>query len=268
MARNPYEWFKFYFRDWLESERVRSMSPAAQGLYIRALSLQAIYGSIPSDIEELSIALQVKLSNMTAWSEVLAHMECEETDTCKRLYNNKLRCLLNDKQKLSKTRSKCAANAKQMQSNSKAIDDAKDSTCVRARRAHSNSQSKSNSKSKSLSSILEDSFNTFWAVYPNRKDKAAALKSWVKLNPDEALAKQITEHVQHRAENDFAWTKDNGQYVPMCSTFLNNSRWLDEYKAESRKTNPTDREGFMRYDASKVVPISEDELQNLEEVPF
>lgn len=236
MARNSYDWFKFYFRDWLESERVQRMAIAAQGLYIRALALQGIYGSIPADLEDLSLAMRVKISAFSDWDQVLPHFEVEEVDGEKRLYNKDLRAILVHKQKLSKTRSKIAANAKQLLSNSTSKSEAKASTRARAR---------SNSLSKSESKSLDDSFNSFWEVYPNRKDKEAARKAWVKLNPDEFLARQIAEHVSKRAFEDEQWTKENRKFVPMGSTFLNNKRWTDEYAPSCTIGPISNRQGYI-----------------------
>lgn len=72
-------------------------------------------------------------------------------------------------------------------------------------------------------------FEQFWSVYPRKDAKAVALRAWVKLAPSDDLRAQIVAHVQSRATSR-DWTKDNGEFVPHASTFLNQRRWEDEVK--------------------------------------
>lgn len=70
-------------------------------------------------------------------------------------------------------------------------------------------------------------FERFWAEYPRKVSKQAALKAWNKLDPDEALAQQIIQAVE-RFRRCPSWQQDNGQFVPYPATFLNGRRWEDE----------------------------------------
>lgn len=70
-------------------------------------------------------------------------------------------------------------------------------------------------------------FDQFWAEYPRKASKQAALKAWNKIDPDEALARQIIQAVE-RFKRDPSWQQDNGRYIPYAATFLNNRRWEDE----------------------------------------
>lgn len=76
-------------------------------------------------------------------------------------------------------------------------------------------------------SLMEKSFERFWRSYPRRVAKAAALKAWCRLDPDEALAEKIIRAVQNQ-KTWLAWTKDGGQYIPHPTTWLNQRRWEDE----------------------------------------
>jgi hypothetical protein len=82
---------------------------------------------------------------------------------------------------------------------------------------------------KSDASELDASFAHFWAVYPKRRDKARAKKAWTKLNPSPELVNNIVTHVVASAASP-DWRKDDGQYVPLPSTYLNGRRWEDELK--------------------------------------
>lgn len=66
----------------------------------------------------------------------------------------------------------------------------------------------------------------FWSLYPSCKrkvDKAGCQKIWAARNLDEqadAIQAAIT-----RAAADPSWTKDNGEFIPMPSTWLRQARW-------------------------------------------
>lgn len=74
---------------------------------------------------------------------------------------------------------------------------------------------------------LAESFEVFWRLFPNKKSKKDARKVWEKLKPSAELRLTLmTALGSHRLSRD--WTKDDGQYVPMASTWLNGERWTDE----------------------------------------
>lgn len=67
-------------------------------------------------------------------------------------------------------------------------------------------------------------FDEFWNSYPKKTAKAEAMKSWIKAKPEIANVLQTLQW-QKRSES---WTKDNGQYVPHASTYLNQRRFEDQ----------------------------------------
>ena len=70
-------------------------------------------------------------------------------------------------------------------------------------------------------------FESFWSAYPRKTAKPEALKSFTKINPDEqTLAKMLAAVERSKLSTD--WTKDNGQFIPFPSTWLNQRRWEDE----------------------------------------
>ena len=76
---------------------------------------------------------------------------------------------------------------------------------------------------------LAEAFEVFWKLYPNKKSKKDARKTWEKLKPSAELRQTLmTALGSHRVSRD--WTKDDGQYVPMASTWLNGERWTDVLK--------------------------------------
>ena len=84
---------------------------------------------------------------------------------------------------------------------------------------------------------MVEAFEVFWKLYPNKKSKKDARKAWEKLKPSAELRLTLmTALGNHRISRD--WAKDDGQYVPMASTWLNGERWTDELvPASAAKAN-------------------------------
>jgi len=76
-------------------------------------------------------------------------------------------------------------------------------------------------------------FNEFWKVYPNKTGKAKAETAFIK-----ALKKTTDEiimsAVKLNAISNQQWLKDNGQFIPMPATWLNQERWDDEIQTNEK----------------------------------
>jgi hypothetical protein len=74
---------------------------------------------------------------------------------------------------------------------------------------------------------LPAGFAEFWSIYPKtrRVAKRDCVKKW-KLHKFEAIADKIVADVRRQSASD-QWTKDDGRFVPMPSTYLNQRRWED-----------------------------------------
>src|SRR5690606_23860104 len=82
------------------------------------------------------------------------------------------------------------------------------------------------------------SFEKFWAAYPRRKSRGAALKAWTKLKPDAELTQQILDAIERQKEWREKAEKYNAKapksqqlFIPHWkhpSTWLNQQCWLDE----------------------------------------
>jgi len=69
-----------------------------------------------------------------------------------------------------------------------------------------------------------DEFCTFWTAYPRKEDKAKAWAAWQKAKVSLEVVLKALEW-QKKSEK---WLKEGGQFVPMPTTYINGSRWLDE----------------------------------------
>lgn len=78
-------------------------------------------------------------------------------------------------------------------------------------------------------------FLEFWKLYPRKTGKGGAYKAWKKIKePKTTLTKiQIALIWQKKLDQ---WIRDNGQYIPHPSTYLNQRRWEDEKPENIDKT--------------------------------
>ncbi len=75
-------------------------------------------------------------------------------------------------------------------------------------------------------------FEVFWNLYPKKQNKKK-VESWFKRNnPDEELMKIILEKLELFKKTE-QWQKNNKQFVPMPTTWLNGHRWEDEIILEN-----------------------------------
>lgn len=94
--------------------------------------------------------------------------------------------------------------------------------------SNSNTDIKSNTDTSPRNNLQlqEQAFEEFWGQYPRKVGKAVAKKKWLKLNPSCELKKEILAALEKHKQQD-QWVKDNGQFIPHASTWLNQERWED-----------------------------------------
>jgi uncharacterized protein YdaU (DUF1376 family) len=92
---------------------------------------------------------------------------------------------------------------------------------------HIDTDTDKNRKEHQLPPEGEDLFLKFWKLYPNKVGKAAAEKAWKKLKITDDLFALIAMGLTKQVVST-AWTKDNGQFIPHPSTWINGKRWEDE----------------------------------------
>lgn len=84
-------------------------------------------------------------------------------------------------------------------------------------------------REQSSKTLIEKRFDEFWAAYPKKVGKKAALSSWKKLKPTAELHDKIMTAVG-RARVTEQWLRENGRYIPNPTTWINQGRWDDEYE--------------------------------------
>jgi hypothetical protein len=91
---------------------------------------------------------------------------------------------------------------------------------------------------------LPAGFEDFWAAYPRKQAKQAALKAWTKIKPSPELLDRILADVRHRHQHDPGWHRG---FTPHPATYLNGARWEDDLTP----TNGDDRHAGPRESAAE-----------------
>ncbi|MEB3881569.1 hypothetical protein ODJ72_23780, partial [Pseudomonas guariconensis] len=103
-------------------------------------------------------------------------------------------------------------------------------------------------------------FSRFWKLYPRKVGKDKAEKAWAKLKVSQALFDKIVSALAKHRQLP-GWTKDNGQFIPHASTWLNGKRWEDEVEVPADNVHhlPTSRHhGFAERDYTAGLKRRED----------
>lgn len=81
-------------------------------------------------------------------------------------------------------------------------------------------------ESRSKGDPLDNGFAEFWAAYPKKVEKKAALAAW-KAKRLNGKAQQVIDHVRRRAAQDQSWLDG---YIPSPKRFIRDERWNDEFQ--------------------------------------
>ena len=73
----------------------------------------------------------------------------------------------------------------------------------------------------------QQDFDEFWKAYPRKVGKGTAKKAWERLKPTAGLRSTMLAAIETQKQST-QWRRDNGQFIPNPSTWLNQSRWEDE----------------------------------------
>ena len=90
---------------------------------------------------------------------------------------------------------------------------------------------KRNKKGNETTKIAKERFETFWKEYPKKINRAKALMWFEKNSPDDETFNIMIEKLK-AYKNTKQWQKDNGQFIPYATTWLNQKRWEDEIEVE------------------------------------
>lgn len=82
---------------------------------------------------------------------------------------------------------------------------------------------------------FDERFDEFWNAYPKKAGKQPALKAFKKINWRKVYFADVMAALE-RHKQSAQWTKDDGQFVPNATTWLNQARWEDDLKPPSHSS--------------------------------
>ncbi len=88
-----------------------------------------------------------------------------------------------------------------------------------------------------------ETFDQFWKSYPKKVSKKRAQKIWDKLEMTDELFSQIMDSLEAQKSSP-QWQKDNGQFIPYPTTWLNGQRWEDEISQGDNDFTPAETMGL------------------------
>ena len=83
-------------------------------------------------------------------------------------------------------------------------------------------------KHRSADTFFNDQF---WPTYPRHEDKKKAASAMDNLNPGDEMKADIMRGLMAQVKSE-QWGKDNGQFIPHPTTYINGARWEDEFTSK------------------------------------
>lgn len=97
---------------------------------------------------------------------------------------------------------------------------------------------------------LTDRFNFLWNIYPNKKGKEKAFKSYQKAIKDGVTDEVIKQGIE-KYNQEIQIKQTDKQYIAHGSTWFNSRRWEDDYETGKMQSNRKVVEG-VQWDGDKV----------------
>ena len=236
MSATP--WVKWFPGDFLNG--VSDMAPNEGWAYVMVLNL--IYDAqrpIKYDIARLARRCSMRPSTFSAAVDSLIEAE-KLTLSDNHLSNRRAEKVIETRRKLVAKSSEAATSRwskvgeepEQKQQNGDAVASAMQCQTDAIPEARSQKLERvppNPPRGKETKGLFETDFDDFWRAYPNKKAKPAAKAAFLKATKRADVAAIMRGLERAKVSRD--WTKDDGQFVPHPSTWLNGDRWADDVGA-------------------------------------
>jgi hypothetical protein len=92
----------------------------------------------------------------------------------------------------------------------------------------------------------DQDFCAFWTRHPKKVSKGKARKAWAKVDWKTVTVEEILSGLEN-AKTSRKWTKNNGEFIPDPSTWLNAEGWKDEIVQDQARLQVTDGKRYAVY---------------------
>lgn len=230
------EWLRLY-TEITNDRKLRRLSPPHRWLWITMMCMARkspvpgvllLSKNIPANVEDLADEAAISVDDVVSGVEIFKAQDMlQEIDSVYSLINWDKRQFNSD----NSTNRVKSWRAKQSETTMKRFSDVSvtpPDTDTDTDTEKDSSAFKGKPRSPFKNKNQESLFDMTWEIFPKKKSKGQAEKTWVKLNPDEQLVANMIATIK-RAKTSREWLKDNGDFIPYLSTWLNSKGWLDEY---------------------------------------
>ena len=146
----------------------------------------------------------------------------ESVKESKRRYINRRR----EAERAAKAAAEEAETDRNMSKNISTVDASRSLSIQAEAEAEAEAETTKARKAKSTTLIIPPGFEAFWAAYPRKIGKRAAMTAWARLKVNGNLDKVLAAVEQQKRSEQ--WMRDGGQFIPHPATWLNQGRWDDE----------------------------------------
>lgn len=239
--------FQFYAADFLTA--TAEWTDEEVGIYLRFLLNQWINGSIPREFKRLSMLITANPEDLEKnhWP-LIGQKFVEGKDG--RLRNARLEEIKQQQIDYRKAQAKLGKKGAQKRwgrhdephserysdPSGDTISDPNGDSNGQKIALQSSSSFLKKEKRKKRKKVDWNGFAKCWSAYPKKKSKGQAEKNWEKINPGEQLVEKILSTIE-RAKKSDDWQKNQGEFIPYFSSWLNAKGWEDEFSVDMQSAS-------------------------------
>ncbi|MFW1952193.1 YdaU family protein [Acinetobacter beijerinckii] len=95
----------------------------------------------------------------------------------------------------------------------------------------------SDDEQKQGQAVIEREFEKFWNAYPKKQQKKPTFDKFKKINFKKYPLEMILSALEKQKESP-QWQKENGQFIPMATTWIYQERWNDQIELPQNNQSP------------------------------
>jgi hypothetical protein len=209
MGKNPA--FQFYPADWISDSQLQMASTTSKGVWIQLLCYMwwsPSRGQVTGTRDDLCMLVRCRPEDLQGFIDDNIRYHFADVTECNNAVTIINRRMMREEKARESTRYRVQRFRNKIGNASVTV--------------HSSSSSSSSSSKHKILLANPDGFAAFWAAYPRKVGRQAAMQAWAKIQPQNGLVETILSALTTQAKT---WTEV--QFIPHPATWLNGRRWED-----------------------------------------